>query len=530
MYRSESSAAQHGQTNKQRSKHANKHANQAAINSAKGPGLSVLIIGAGFSGLAAAIKLKAAGFSDITVLEKAAEVGGTWRENNYPGCACDVPSHLYSYSFAPNPNWSRMFAPQEEIFAYLKRCTQQYQIQQHIHCSVEVSTSQYDEKTQRWRVSTTTGRVYEANLLISAVGGLHQPAIPKLPGIERFTGPCFHSAQWRHDVELSGKRVAVIGTGASAIQFVPEIAGQTAQLSVFQRTAAWVLPKPDRAISTAERLLFKRLPRLQQALRQATFLKMEGRALGFAVNPRLMNIAKHEGRQHIRRYIKDPSLRRKLTPNYLPGCKRILISDDYYPALARSNVGLVTESIDSVDEQGITTKDGQHHAADVIIYGTGFNVTNTIAPGQILGRQQQDLAAVWADGMQAYKGTTIHGFPNLFMLLGPNTGLGHNSIISMVEAQVDYLVQAAVWMRDNQVVELEAQARAQLRYNRILQRRLAGSVWSSGCASWYLDEQGKNSTIWPSFITDYQRMMRHFDAKNYHSKAALSSTATAESL
>jgi cation diffusion facilitator CzcD-associated flavoprotein CzcO len=477
----------------------------------------VVVVGTGFAGLGMAIKLKQAGEDDFLVLEKADSVGGTWRENTYPGCACDVQSHLYSFSFEPNPKWSRMFARQPEIRAYLEHCTDKYSIRPHIRFNAELSAARFDEELGVWRIEVNGGRErYTARVLVAGFGPLSRPDFPAIEGVEEFQGKFFHSAQWEADYDLRGKRVAVVGTGASAIQFVPQIAPEVAQLHVFQRTPPWVLPKPDRPTTWIERRLFRRFPALQQAYRDLIYWRLETRVLGMTLHPKVMKVAELIGRLHIRRGIKDPALRRAVTPDYTIGCKRILMSNDYYPALNRDNVEVVTGGVDRVTARGVVDRDGVEREVDAIIYGTGFKVQDPLGSLRIVGRGGRELAGLWREqGLEAYLGTTVAGFPNLFILVGPNTGLGHNSIIYMIESQVHYVLEAIRAMRASDLAFVEVKPDVQSRFNEEIQQQLNGTVWSSGCASWYLDDSGKNRTLWPGFTFNFRRATDQFRADDY---------------
>ena len=483
--------------------------------------LSVLIVGTGFSGLGMGIKLKEAGIDSFTILERANDVGGTWRDNNYPGCACDVQSHLYSFSFEPNPNWTRMFARQPEIKAYLQHCARKYALLPHIRYDSEVVRAEYDEAAAMWTVTTRKGEVHRANVLVSGMGGLSTPAYPTLKGLETFKGKTFHSADWDHGYDLAGKRVAVIGTGASAIQFVPKVAEQVARLDLYQRTPVWIIPKPDRAISAAERSLFRRFPKLQLALRNGIYWMLETRVLGFVINPRLMKLVEREARGHIRRQIADPALRAKVTPDYTIGCKRILISDDFYPAISRANVDVITEGIREVRANSIVAADGSEREVDAIIFGTGFKAQDPMPRGAVFGRGGKDIVEVWKDGAEAYKGTTQAGFPNFYMLMGPNTGLGHNSMVYMIESQIQYVMDALKTMRRERLRSLEVRADVQARYNVGLQEKLGKAVWQSGCRSWYINEAGKNTTLWPGFTFKYREQVRRIDLVDYRQEPAV---------
>jgi cation diffusion facilitator CzcD-associated flavoprotein CzcO len=487
------------------------------MNASSTPDFDVIVIGTGFAGLGMAIKLKETGNDAFVVLEQADAVGGTWRANTYPGCACDVQSHLYSFSFEPNPKWSRMFARQPEIRAYLEHCTDKYGVRPHIRFRSAVTAARFDEETGVWHVEVNGGgSTLTARVVVAGFGPLSRPEYPQIEGIETFQGQAFHSAEWNADVDLKGKRVAVVGTGASAIQFVPEIADEVESLHLFQRTPPWVLPKPDRPTTRGERALFRRFPSLQQAYREFIYWRLETRVLGFTVHPKVMKAAEVIGRLHIKRAIKDRRLRKAVTPDYTIGCKRILMSNTYYPSLARDNVEVVTGGVARVTEHGVVTQDGTEHEVDVIIYGTGFKVHDPLGHLQITGRGGRDLAQLWRDeGLEAYLGTTVAGFPNLFVLVGPNTGLGHNSIIYMIEAQVHYVLEAIQAMRDWKAAFVDVKPEAQARFNEDIQAQLDGAVWSSGCASWYLDESGKNRTLWPGFTFRFREATDEFKAEDY---------------
>ncbi len=477
--------------------------------------LAVIVIGTGFSGLGMAVGLKKAGIEDFVVLERAESVGGTWRDNHYPGCACDVQSHLYSFSFAPNPEWTRMYARQPEIEAYLKKTANQYDLLRHVRFGANVVQARYDDAKALWQVSTADGRVFVGSVVVSGMGGLSNPAYPKLPGLENFKGKAFHSATWDHSYDLAGKRVAVIGTGASAIQFVPQIAGQVAQLDLYQRTPPWIVPKPDRPISESERRWFKRLPILQRLFRAGIYCAMETRVLGFVLNPKLMLLVQKLARSHIHRQVKDPGLRKKVTPDYTIGCKRVLISNDYYPALTRANVDVVTDAIKEVRAHSIVTADGVERPIDAIIYGTGFSIQTMIPRGTIFGRNGQDLLDLWTEGPQAYLGAAVAGFPNLFMLMGPNTGLGHTSQVYMIESQIRYVLDCLQTMRRRKLRAVEVRREVYDRFNAGLQSQLTGTVWASGCKSWYVNDSGRNTTLWPGFTFLFRSKTRHFKPAEY---------------
>jgi cation diffusion facilitator CzcD-associated flavoprotein CzcO len=483
----------------------------------------IAIVGTGFAGLGMAIRLKQSGVEDFVMLEKADEVGGTWRDNHYPGCACDVQSHLYSFSFAPNPEWSRMFSPQPEIWAYLRKCADQYGLRSHIRFNTELTSASWDDKAGVWKLGLAAGRKLSAQVLISGMGGLSRPAYPVgVKGLDQFKGKTFHSQDWDHDYELKGKRVAVLGTGASAIQFVPQIQKQVEQLDLYQRTPPWILPKPDRDVSAFEHRLFRALPLAQRLFRGAIYAIMESRVLGFTVNPKLMNLVKRMALGHIRHQINDPELRAKVTPDYMVGCKRILISNDYYPALDQPNVDVITRGIREVRARSIIGEDGVERPVDAIIFGTGFHATEPMPRGVLFGRGGQDIVESWREGPEAYKGTTVSGFPNLFLIVGPNTGLGHNSMVYMIESQVNYVMDALRQMEQGKLRSVDVKPQVQSAFNRRIQNQLSQAVWSAGgCKSWYLHPSGKNTSLWPGFTFSYRRQTRRFDLAAYDAEGAV---------
>jgi cation diffusion facilitator CzcD-associated flavoprotein CzcO len=478
--------------------------------------MKILIIGSGFAGLGMAIQLKKAGLHDFVILEKDDDLGGTWRDNRYPGCACDVPSHMYSFSYELNPGWSRMFAPQEEIWDYLRRCVDKYDIAPHIRYGASVESLEWDDGERRWLVTLAGGETLTPRAVISGVGALHVPSVPDIPGAERFAGTMFHSAQWDHSTDLTGKRVAVIGTGASAIQFVPRIAEDAARLHVFQRTPPWIQPKPDFTLPGWTKSVFRRVPGAQRSFRNTIYWALETRAAGFTIAPKLMAPQERLARAHIERQIEDPELRAKVTPDYTIGCKRILLSSDYYPVLTRPHVDVVTEPIAEITETGLVTADGTAYDADVIIYGTGFKVTDALAEQRIVGRNGLKIQEAWANGIEAHHGITVAGFPNLFFLLGPNTGLGHNSVVFMIETQVQHVLSCLRLLSAKKAEVIEVRPGAQRRYNDRLHRRLSKAVWSEGgCKSWYLDEHGVNRTLWPGFTFEYWARTRRARGRDY---------------
>ncbi len=476
----------------------------------------VIVVGAGFAGIAMGIRLKQAGIHDFVILEQANEVGGTWRDNRYPGAACDVESHLYSFSFEPNPNWTRTFATQREILHYLVHCADKYGLRPHIRFGTGVVRARFDPATHSWSVEATTGETFSGRVLVSGCGGLSRPAKPDVPGLASFRGPAFHSARWDSSVPLDGRNVAVIGTGASAVQIVPEVAPRAAKLYVFQRTPPWILPKPDKEIPPARRAFYRRFPVAQRLARTLIYWRREALALGFVVEPRILkSLAEAEGRRFLGRSVRDRGLRTKLLPTYAMGCKRIVPTNDYYPAVQRENVEVVTDPIREVQPHSIVTRDGTERPVDVVVLATGFDAAEPCAPFEIHGRGGARLDEVWRDGATAYLGTTVSGFPNLFLIVGPNTGLGHTSLVFMIESQVQYVVDAVRTMRARGWTAVDVRADKQDHYNERIQARLARTVWASGCKSWYLTRSGRNTTLWPGFTFEYRLRTRRFDPRSY---------------
>jgi cation diffusion facilitator CzcD-associated flavoprotein CzcO len=476
----------------------------------------IVIIGSGFAGLGMAIRLKQEGIDDFVVLERGNEVGGTWRDNTYPGAACDVPSRLYSFSFARNPRWSRSFSPQNEIFDYLIGCADEFGVRSQIRFGHTVSESRWDDAEGAWHVDTDHG-IFTGQILVPAVGGLSEPLIPDIPGLSDFTGTVFHSATWNHDYDMRGKRVAVVGTGASAIQFVPKIQPKVASLHLFQRTPAWIMRQVDRPFTGVEKRLFGRWRLIDSLYRAAIYWTHESYAIGFS-RPRLLRAASRLARLHLFRQVRDPALRVKLTPAYTMGCKRILLSNDYYPALTKPNVEVISAGLQRVTPTGVVGSDGTEREVDAIIFGTGFHVTDMPAAQRLRGRGGRVLADVWrSKGVAAYLGTTVNGFPNLFTLVGPNTGLGHNSFVFMIESQINYALDAIRQMIADDLAAVEVREDVVAAFNEDVQRRLEGAVWTAGgCQSWYLDEHGRNVTMWPGSTWRFRRMTRCFDPAAYH--------------
>jgi len=478
----------------------------------------IVVIGTGFSGIGTGIRLKQAGIESFTILEKAGDIGGTWRDNAYPGAACDVPSHLYSFSFEPKPDWSRAYSPQQEIQSYLRHCVEKYDLAKHIRFDSEVTGAEFDEASGTWTVHVTGRAPLRARAVVLGNGALSIPSMPDIPGLDEFAGKTFHSARWDHDYELEGKTVAVVGTGASAIQFVPQIQPKTAKLHLFQRTPPWIMPKPDRAMTAREKWLFDKIPFLRRLHRAWIYWTHELRALGFVVDPRIMKLLERLAKRYIGSIVKDPELRAKLTPSYTMGCKRILISNDYYPAVAQPNVEVVTDGIERVTRDGVVTKDGVERKVDAIICGTGFTATDYLAPLRLVGRGGRNLNDVLQASGESHLGITVKGFPNLYLLMGPNTGLGHNSMIFMIETQIGYALQAIEALRDRKLAYLDVRGDVQRASTERVQARMQKSVWSSGCQSWYLKD-GRNATLWPGFTFAYWWQARKLELADFESVA-----------
>ncbi|WP_151083349.1 flavin-containing monooxygenase [Nocardioides cynanchi] len=491
--------------------------------------VSHLVVGAGFAGVCTAIKLAEDGETDFAVIEQASDVGGTWRDNTYPGACCDVPSQLYSLSFAPNPEWSSSYSPQPEIQAYLQKVAREAGILDRFHFDTPMTDARWDDAAQVWRVSTPSGEV-TATTLTNCSGGLSAPRLPDIEGLDGFAGEIFHSARWDHDADLTGKRVAVIGTGASAIQIVPEVQKVAGHLDVYQRSAPWVIPRNDRTYSRLERVALRHLPALRRLYRAGIYWSHEGYVPAFTWQPRLAAPAEKAALANLRKGIKDPALRAKATPHFRLGCKRVLRSNTYYPALAADNTDLVTDPIAGVTTDAIVTADGVEHPVDVIVVATGFHTTDLPIAEHIVGREGRSLAQVWADGgMAAYKGTTVHGFPNLFLVVGPNTGQGHTSMVFIIESQVAYLRDAIRAMRAHGLAQVEPRADAQARWNADVQKRMRRTVWNTGgCSSWYLDEHGRNTVLWPKSTVTFRRQLASFDPEAYDVRPAAAGRRGAE--
>ncbi|MFA7264608.1 MAG: NAD(P)/FAD-dependent oxidoreductase [Caulobacter sp.] len=470
--------------------------------------LDAIIIGAGFGGLTAAIKLKQAGFGRLVVLEKGDRIGGTWRENTYPGACCDVPSRLYSLSFALNPDWSRAFSPQAEIRDYMERVAEQFGVMERFRFNSEVEKAVWDQAAGRWTVTVKGGETLSAPVLVSGLGQLNKPGYAGIPGRESFKGDSWHSAGWRHDIDLTGKTVGCIGAGASAIQYIPEIARTAGKVIVFQRTPNYIVPRLDRAFSAFEKWLFRAVPAIDRLNRWFIWRMMDLRFQAFKTGTKSAENFRGLALKYLDAVVTDPALKTKLTPDYPIGCKRILVSDDYYQSLTRPNVELVTEAVAEVTPAGVKTADGAEHACDVLVYGTGFVTTDFISPVEIVGAGGRSLSAAWKDGAEAYLGVTVAGFPNLFMLYGPNTNLGHNSIIVMIESQVGYLVEAMKELKRRGARSLTVTDQALKRFNAELQQDLTKTAWAGSCSSWYKTASGKITNNWSNDTATYMRLMR----------------------
>jgi cation diffusion facilitator CzcD-associated flavoprotein CzcO len=475
----------------------------------------IAIVGAGFSGLCMGIELKQAGIDAFAIYEKEDRVGGTWRDNTYPECGCDIPSHLYSFSFEQNPRWSRTYSRQPEILNYLEEVAEKYDLYDHIQFNTEVTSMDFHRNDAYWTLETRENGTLEVESTVLAIGPLSRPFVPEFDGLEDFDGRYFHSARWPDDFDPEGKDVAVVGTGASAIQIVPGLVDRVNQLHVFQRTAPWVLPRNDRAFTELEKLAFKYVPGLQRLYRAMIYGMFELQAVGLIGQPAIMKAVEWLARRYIERYFDDPKMIQNVTPDYTMGCKRILLSDDYYPALARGNVELVSGEVSKFGERSVHTSDGRSRHVDAVVFATGFHVTDFLSHFQVQGLDGRDLNATWKDGAEAYKGISVPGFPNLFMMLGPNTGLGHNSMVYMMECQAQYIRQALEAKDEEAANYLDVRPAVHRDFNDSLRERMSGTVWKSGCDSWYLEEDGTNTTLWPGYTFEYWWRTRNFDGSDY---------------
>jgi cation diffusion facilitator CzcD-associated flavoprotein CzcO len=482
----------------------------------RGRELPIVIIGAGFAGIGMAVALQRAGFRNFTICERAGEIGGTWRDNTYPGAACDVPAYVYSFSFEPNPGWSRLYASSDEIQGYLLRCVEKYGLRPHLRLRCEITSAAFDEASGRWTLGTASHETLSARVVLSGVGGLVDPAQPDIKGIQSFAGELFHTARWNHDYDLTGHNVAVIGTGASAVQVVPAIAGQVAKLSVFQRTPAWVMPKADRRIDAKTKRFFARHPLAQKLVRWGLFWLSEAAGPIVFLDSPLSKIGERASLRHLEASVSDPELRRKLTPTFQFGCKRVLISNDYWSSFERENVELVTEPIAEIRADAIETRDGRRHEVDAIVLATGFALGLANAPFAISGLAGRTLDHAWKQGATAYKGVAVSGFPNWFILMGPNTGPGHTSVLVYTERQIRYILQALEELVSRDLGYLHVRQAVQDAYNAGLQRRMKHMAWTSGCHSWYLNPDGSNHALYPGFASEYCARMLRFRPSEYH--------------
>ncbi|MBW4553314.1 MAG: NAD(P)/FAD-dependent oxidoreductase [Aphanocapsa sp. GSE-SYN-MK-11-07L] len=492
------------------------------MNSEFPPPLMVVIVGSGFAGIGMAIKLRQAGVNDFMILERAEGVGGTWRDNTYPGAGCDIPSPLYSFSFEPDFDWPRLFSAQADILRYQQHLVEKYRLKSQIRLNCEVKQANFDQTTALWTVQTSQGDLIRARVLVSATGQLNRPAYPKIPGLEAFQGQMFHSARWNHNYDLTGKRVGIIGTGASAIQFIPTVVAQADQVVLFQRTPPYILPKSDRAFTGRDRWLHHTFPVIRSLLRWRIYGSLELFGLAILKFRPLAAIVKEICLAHLWLRVRDPELRRKLTPTYPLGCKRFLVDSKFYPAVSQPNVQLVTAGIIQVGADDVQTDDGAKHRLDALIFGTGFAAQDFIAPMQIYGLKGQELNAVWREGASAYLGISVSSFPNFFMLYGPNTNLGHNSIIVMLESQIHYIMGAIATLQRSPDAFLDLKSEVQQRFNDRLQQSLHQTVWSGDCSSWYKNPNGKITNNWPGLATTYRNLTRNFDQQNYQLKLARS--------
>ncbi len=478
----------------------------------------VVVVGAGFSGVGMAARLKDMGIEDFVVLDRGDDLGGTWRDNSYPGAACDVPSNLYSFSFALNPGWTRAFSSQSEIWDYLRSCVDRFDIGGHLRFGQTVAEARWDPAAETWLVRTLGGDEFVAPVLIWATGPLSEPSIPDFPGLADFRGKVFHSAKWAHGYDLAGKRVCVVGTGASAVQFVPQIAPHVAHLYLHQRTPPFVVPRRDRAVSQLRQAAYRSLPALQRASRLRIYMLFESLLSVFVrQSARRKAAVRKLALDHLARQVPDDDLRQRLTPHYEPGCKRLLLSDDYYPALTRDNVEVVDSPVASFTTHEVVGEDGIARPVDVVIMGTGFDAAEPPYAGHIVGREGRRLSDLWQEkGVEAYAGSTVAGFPNLFLMIGPNATLAHNSMIYMIESHINYIASALAFMSRPGVGTVEVKPGVQRRYNERLQARLEHSVWvEGGCRSWYLDHRGRNTTLWPDHTWKFRRLTRRFHPGEY---------------
>jgi cation diffusion facilitator CzcD-associated flavoprotein CzcO len=483
--------------------------------SARRPPATTLIIGAGFAGLGAAIRLKQSGVEDFVILERATEVGGTWRDNTYPGAACDIPSVLYSFSFAPNPDWSQFYSGGPEILGYLRYLVEHFELESHLRLGRNVTSLVWDERRGRWTAHIEGGEQFRGRSVVFAPGPLSNASLPAMRGIESYAGIKLHSARWDREVDLTGKKVAVIGTGSSAVQIIPELVKDAASVKVFQRTPGWVLPRLQFGTPGPAKAVFSKIPFAQRTLRRAVFAAHESIALGVVWSSPATKVVERAAHLQRRVQVSDPWLRRQLTPHHKIGCKRMLISNEYYRALQAENCKLITWPIATLCPEGIRTADGIEHRVDAIVFATGFDVAKTGTPIPITGRGGRSLDEDWSRGAYAYKSMTVSGYPNLFLTFGPNSGPGHNSALVYMESQIDYAVKAISYLVAEQVHSLDVRADLEEQFNADIQQRLGRTNWNSGCHSWYLTDDGFNATMYPGFATQYKQQLARFRPGDY---------------
>lgn len=490
------------------------------MTTSRAPHHDVIVIGAGFGGLGTGIRLKQEGRDDFVILEQDAGVGGTWHANRYPGAACDIPSLLYSFSFAPASDWTRTYPGQAEIERYLNDCVTRFELEPHLKLRTRVVSLAWDAAAQRWTVKAQqrgNGELtWTARVIVNATGALSRPSLPDIPGLDEFEGPVMHTARWQGELNLAGRRIGVVGTGASAIQIVPRLVDQAERVVLFQRTPAWILPKRDRVRPAWRRWMYENIPGVQALARAVVYATHELRAPGFTRRPGILKALEPLARRFIAHQVRDPDLRRALTPGYRLGCKRILIASDFYPAIQRRNARLVTAAIERVTRDGVITADGEHHALDTLVLATGFQAANALSPFPVHGRDSADLNEVWRDGPKAYLGTTVPGFPNLFLIVGPNTGLGHNSMVTMIESQIRYVLDALDRMDEAHLAGIDTKAEVAEAYNAQLQERMKRTVWATGgCASWYQARDGRITTLWPGSTLAFRWHTRRFNLDDH---------------
>jgi cation diffusion facilitator CzcD-associated flavoprotein CzcO len=475
---------------------------------------TVAVVGGGFGGVGAAVMLERAGYRNVTVFEKAERVGGVWHHNTYPGAACDIPSHLYEFSFAPNPRWSRRYAPQAEIQAYVEDVARRHGVTERIRTGTRVDGASWDESRRKWLLETSAG-AHEADVLLTACGQLSVPTVPPLPGLDSFAGPSFHTARWRHDVDLTGRRVAVIGSGCSAIQVVPAIQPTVGQVDVYQRSPGWTFPKMDFEYSERAKSLFERFPILQRADRASVFYFQELGAAGMTKYRWMMPAFRRVAKRQIDKAISDPELRRKVTPTDEIGCKRIMLTDEWYPTLTKPNVGLIADRVAAITPAGIRSADGVERAYDAIVLATGFATHGFVAPMEITGAGGRSLTEAWADVPRAYLGLSVPDFPNMFLIYGPNTNGGTGSVISTIEAGTNHVIAALDELERADAQRIEVTREAADRFDRDLREALAGTVWHTGCTNWYVDANGNDPNQWPWLWTTYRRRTQQLEAGAY---------------